>query len=165
MCAFELRSGIPEGFAASTLGPDVVRAMGTGLFLDFLAIMMDSREAEGMAFTINLVTPDNGEEYLVELSNATLTNIEGYQAEDADLTLTIDRVDLEQTMGGAKSLIEQIEDGTAKIDGNVDVLKQLASTMVRFEVLFEILPGTKKAPSPERDLNDFEVGPLDLGHE
>ena len=59
--------------------------MTTDLFLDFLGIMMDSRKAEGMAFTINLVTPDNGEQYIVELSNATLTNIEGYQAEDASI--------------------------------------------------------------------------------
>ena len=159
--AFELRSGIPEGFAASTLGPDMVRAMTTGLFLDFVAIMMDSGRAEGMAFTINLVTPDNGEEYVVELSDATLTNIEGYQAEDADLTLTIDRADLEQVMMGAKSLADQIADGTAKVDGDVAVLEQLASTMVRFEVGFEILPGTK-GPSAAEELNDFEVGSVQL---
>jgi alkyl sulfatase BDS1-like metallo-beta-lactamase superfamily hydrolase len=160
--AYELRSGIPEGFATTTLGPDMVRAMDTGLFLDFLAIMMDSRKAEGMKFTINLVTPDNGEQFVVELSNATLTNIEGYQAEGADLTLTINRTDLEQVMAGAKTLIAQVEDGTAKVDGDPNVLKRLASTMVRFEVLFEILPGTKRKPVPDSDRNDFEVGPLDV---
>jgi len=157
--AYELRSGIPEGFAASTLGPDMVRAMTTGLFLDFLGIMMDSSKADGLAFTINLVTPDNGEEYVIELSNATLTNIEGYHADNADLTITIDRSDLEQVMTGAKSLADQIADGTAKVDGDVGILKQLAATLVRFEVGFEILPGTK-TPSPEVDLNDFEVGPI-----
>ena len=157
--AYELRSGIPEGFATSTLGPDMVRAMDTSLFLEFLAIMMDSRKAEGMEFTINLVTPDNGEQYVVELSNATLTNIEGFQADDADLTLTIDRADLERVMTGNKTLIAQIEDGTATIDGDVSVLQQLASTMVRFEVLFEVLPGTAVVPAGE-DLNDFEVGPI-----
>ena len=114
-----------------------------------------------MAFTINLVTPDNGEQYVVELSDATLTNIEGYQADDADLTLTIDRADLEQVMMGAKSLADQIADGTAKVDGDVAVLEQLASTMVRFEVGFEILPGTKVV-SAEEELNDFEVGSVQL---
>jgi alkyl sulfatase BDS1-like metallo-beta-lactamase superfamily hydrolase len=157
--ALELRSGIPEGFAATTLGPDMVRAMDTGLFLDFLAIMMDSRKTDNMAFTINLVTPDNGEEYVIELSDNTLTNIEGYQAENADLTLTINRTDLEQVMTGEKTLLAQIEDGTAIVNGNVGILKQLAATMVHFEVGFEILPGTKTA-SAETDLNDFEVGPI-----
>ena len=158
--AYELRSGIPEGASPKTSGPDIFRAMTTDLFLDFLGIRMDGRKAEGMAFTINLVTPDNGEKYLIELSNSALTNIEGYQADDADLSITINREDLEQVMMGAISLATQIEDGTAKVDGNLSVLNQLASTMVNFEMGFEILPGTK-GPSPETDLNDFEVGPLE----
>jgi len=142
----------------------MVRAMDTGLFLDFLAIMMDSRKAEDMEFTINLVTPDNGEKYIVELSNATLTNIEGYQSDDADLTITIDRADLEQTMMGKKTLADQIADGTAKVEGNVNVLEKLGSTMVHFEVGFEILPGTK-GPSQEVDYNEFEVGPFEPARE
>jgi alkyl sulfatase BDS1-like metallo-beta-lactamase superfamily hydrolase len=157
--AYELRSGIPEGASPESAGPDVIRAMTTGLFLEFLGIRMDSTKAEDLEFKINLATPDNGEKYVVELSNATLTNIEGYLANDADLTITINRSDLEQVMMGAKSLQAQIEDGTAKIDGDVGVLQQLASTMVDFELGFEILPGTK-GPSPEEDLNDFEVGPV-----
>ena len=141
---------------------DIARAMTTDLFLDFLGILMDSRKTNGMAFTINLITPDNGEKYVLELSNDTLTNIEGYQAEDADLTLTITRLGLGKVIAGIKSLKDQIADGDAKAEGDLGVLQQLASTMVRFEPGFEILPGTKKAPSPEADLNDFEVGPLEV---
>ncbi len=117
-----------------------------------------------MAFKINLVTPDNGEKYLVELSNETLTNIEGYQADDADLTITIDRADLEQSMMGAKKLADQIKDGTAKVKGNQKILEQLASMMVDFQVGFEILPGTK-GPAQDVDFNDFEVGPSKPLHE
>ncbi len=155
--AYELRSGIPEGATPKTAGPDMVRAMTTEMFLDFLGIRMDSRKAEGMAFTINLVTPDNGERFLIELSNATLTNIEGFQAEDADLTLTIDRADLEEVMTGAKTLAAQIEDGTAKAEGDLGVLKQLASAMVTFELGFEIMPGTA-APVGEGQGNPFQAG-------
>jgi len=157
--AYELRSGIPEGATPDSMSADIARAMTTDLFLDFLAIMMDSRKAEGMAFTINLVTPDNGEQYVIELSNATLTNIEGYQAEDADLTLTITRLGLGQVIAGVKSLADQIADGDAQAEGDLSVLQQLASTMVRFELGFEILPGTK-GPTPDSDLNDFEAGPV-----
>jgi alkyl sulfatase BDS1-like metallo-beta-lactamase superfamily hydrolase len=119
--------------------------MSTELFLNFLGIRMDSQKAEGMRFTINLVTPDNGEKFLVELENATLTNIKGYQATNPDLTLTINRSDLEQTMTGAKTLDAQIADGTAKFQGDVSILKKLASTMVDFDPRFEIMPGTKAA--------------------
>jgi alkyl sulfatase BDS1-like metallo-beta-lactamase superfamily hydrolase len=141
--AYELRSGIPGGASPSTAGPDVIRAMSTELFLNFLGIRMDSRQAEGMEFTVNLITPDNGEKFVVELSNATLTNIEGYVAENADLTITIDRADLEQTMMGAKTLEKQIADGTARVEGDVSILKKLAGTMVDFDPRFEVLPGTK----------------------
>jgi alkyl sulfatase BDS1-like metallo-beta-lactamase superfamily hydrolase len=84
--AYELRSGIPAGETPYSAGPDVIRAMSTELFLNFLGIRMDSRMAEGMRFTINLITPDNGEKFVIELENATLTNIEGFPADDPDLT-------------------------------------------------------------------------------
>jgi alkyl sulfatase BDS1-like metallo-beta-lactamase superfamily hydrolase len=141
--AYELRSGIPQGEMPSTSSPDVIRAMSTELFLNFLGIRMDSRKAEGLRFTINLITPDNGEQFLVELENATLTNIKGFLADKPDLTLTINRTDLEQTMMGAKTLEAQIKDGTAKVQGNVGILKQLAALMVDFDPRFEIMPGTK----------------------
>ena len=160
--AFELRSGIPGGASPKSTGPDMIRAMSTGLFLDFLAIRMDSHKVEGIEFKINLLTPDNGEKYLIELSNSTLTNIEGYQAEDADLTLSIDRADLEQVMMGVETLTAQIENGKAKTQGNLDVLKQLGAAMVTFELGFEMLPGTKSVADGD-ELNDFEVGPVEVG--
>lgn len=141
--AYELRSGIPQGEIASTSSPDVIRAMSTELFLNFLAIRMDSRKAEGLRFTMNLVTPDNGEMFLVELDNATLTNIAGFQAEAPDLTLTIDRAELEKTMTGEKTLDAQIADGTARVEGDLTILGKLAATMVDFDPRFEIMAGTK----------------------
>ncbi len=147
--AYELRSGISQGEAASSSSPDVIRAMSTELFLNFLGIRMDSRKAEGLRFTINLVTPDTGETFIIELENATLTNIKGFQAEAADLTLTIDRADLEQTMMGARTLEAQIADGTAKAEGDASVLAKLAATMVDFDPRFEILPGTRREGAVE----------------
>ena len=140
--AYELRSGIPEGATASS-SPDVIRAMSTELFLNFLGIRMDSRKAEGLRFAINLVTPDNGEKFIIELENGTLTNIKGFLAAKPDLTLTINRSDLELTMTGAKTLEAQIGDGTAKVEGDPSILKSLAATMVEFDLRFEIMPGTK----------------------
>jgi alkyl sulfatase BDS1-like metallo-beta-lactamase superfamily hydrolase len=156
--AYELRNGIPQGEVVDSSSPDVIRAMSTELFLNFLGIRMDSRKAEGMRFTINLITPDNGEKFLIEMENATLTNIAGFQAENPTLTLTINRSDLEQTMMGAKTLDAQIADGTAKVSGDPSVLKQLASTMVDFDPRFEIMPGTKaKGAAPKPVVDAFEA--------
>ena len=148
--AYELRSGIPAG-ASPTAGPDLIRAMTTELWLDFLGIRMDSKKAEGMKFTINLVTPDNDEKFVVEMSNSTLTNIGGYQAANPDLTVTINRSDLEQVMMGAANFDDQIAAGKAKLNGNKDVYEQLKSTLVQFELGFELMPGTGDASlSPKR---------------
>ena len=157
--AYELRIGIPQGETANTSSPDVIRAMSTELFLNFLAIRMDSRKAEGLRFTMNLVTPDNGEKFIVELENATLTNIKGFQAEKPDLTLTINRSVLEQTMMGAKTLEAQIAEGAAKIEGDASILKQLASTMVDFDPRFEIMPGTKATPVKVAHADPYEAVP------
>jgi alkyl sulfatase BDS1-like metallo-beta-lactamase superfamily hydrolase len=157
--AYELRTGIPEGATANSSSPDVVRAMSTELFLNFLGIRMDSRKAEGMRFTINLITPDNGEKFIVELENATLTNIKGFLSRSPDLTLTINRSDLEQTMTGARTLNAQIADGTAKVDGDPGILKQLASTMVDFDPRFEIMPGTKAKRSEVAHADPYEAVP------
>jgi alkyl sulfatase BDS1-like metallo-beta-lactamase superfamily hydrolase len=157
--AYELRTGIPQGETASSSSPDVVRAMSTELFLNFLGIRMDSRKAEGMRFTMNLVTPDNGEKFIVELENATLTNIKGFQADKPNLTLTINRTDLEQTMMGAKTLEAQLADGTAKVQGDVTILKQLAATFVEFDSRFEIMPGTKARGTKVAKAGDYEAEP------
>ena len=140
--AYELRSGIPEGASPKTAGPDMIRAMTTELWLDFLGIRLDSRKASDKDFTINLETPDNGERFVVELSNGTLTNIEGFQAEDADLTIIINREDLESTMMGEVSFDEQIASGKAKLDGNRQVFEDLKTMLVHFDLGFEIMPGT-----------------------
>jgi len=140
--AYELRNGIPTGASPKTAGPDMIRAMTTGLWLDFLGIRLDSAKAEGKAFRINLVTPDNGEKFVVELSNATLTNIEGFQADDADLTVTIDREDREKTRRGAVSFDEQIASGKAKLEGDRHAYEDLKTMLVQFDLGFEMMPGT-----------------------
>jgi len=140
--AYELRNGIPGGASPKTGGPDMIRAMTTELWLDFLGIRLDSDKAGDQAFKINLVTPDNDEKFVIELSNGTLTNIAGFQSDDADLTITINRSDLEQTMMGAVTMDDQIEAGKAKLEGSREPYDQLKTMLVHFELGFEMMPGT-----------------------
>ncbi|WP_425905240.1 alkyl sulfatase C-terminal domain-containing protein [Nitrobacter sp. TKz-YC02] len=75
--------------------------MSTEQWLDFIGISLDPKKADGMQFTINLVTPDNGEQYAIEMSNATLTNIRGFQAKNPTLTVTVNRADLKPSDDGS----------------------------------------------------------------
>jgi alkyl sulfatase BDS1-like metallo-beta-lactamase superfamily hydrolase len=154
--AFELRNGIPAGATPNVESPDLIKAMETGLWLDFLGIRMDSDKAAGMEFKINLITPDNNEKYLIELSNATLNNIEGFQDKNADLTITINRSDLDLVMMGVKTLDDMIADGTAKTKGDKSIIEKLKSTLIHFEMRFEILPGTVPVGDQQLNRNPFQ---------
>jgi alkyl sulfatase BDS1-like metallo-beta-lactamase superfamily hydrolase len=140
--AYELRSGMPSGTAPSTGSADVIRSMPTGFWLDFLGISMDPKRAEGLAFTINLVLPDIGEKYLIELSNATLTNIEGVQSPKPDLTVTLDRAQLNRVMFGVATFDQLADEGQAKLDGDRTAIHRLRDLMVTFTPDFEFIPGS-----------------------
>jgi alkyl sulfatase BDS1-like metallo-beta-lactamase superfamily hydrolase len=145
--AYELRNGLPTAAAPRASGPDVIRAMSTEMWLDFLGVSMDPKRAEGLDFTLNLVTPDNGEKFLVELSNATLTNIIGQQAKNPTLTITINRSDLNQIMMGVSSFDAMAKSGKAKFEGNPKPFAEFGKLLVTFTPDFEILPGTAPVKS------------------
>jgi alkyl sulfatase BDS1-like metallo-beta-lactamase superfamily hydrolase len=143
---FELRSGMPTGTAPSTGSADVIRSMPTGFWLDFLGISMDPKRSEGLNLSINLVLPDIGEKYLIELSNATLTNIEGVQAAKPDLTVTMNRADLNRVMLGLTTFDQLSQEGKARFDGDRTAIYKLRDLMVTFTPDFEFIPGS----APER---------------
>ena len=156
--AAELRTGIAPGVAANASSPDVIRAMATEQWLDFLGISMDSRKAEGMSWTMNLITPDNEEKFLVEMSNATLTNIKGFTKPDAELTLTLNRSDLDQVMVGAKTFEQLEEEGRARFEGDRRPLDELRSILTVFTPDFEIFPATANARPVPTEVKPFQFG-------
>ncbi len=157
--AYELRSGIPSTVPPRSSGPDVIRAMPTEAWLDFLGISVDPLKAEKMQFVINLIIPDQEEKFIIEMSNATLTNIKGVQAKKPDLTITINRSDLNQVMIGLTTLDDLIASGKAKLEGNRKPYEELKQSLVVFTPNFEILPGTLNVPSEKESgkANPFKL--------
>ena len=159
--AYELRHDMPTGASPKSNGPDMIRAMTTELWLNSLAISMDSKKAAGMNFVINLSTPDNGEKFVVEMSNSALTNIKGQQAANPTLAITINRSDLEQVMGGQTTFDQLLAQGKALFDGDRKAFDQLKSTLTVFKPDFELMPGTKpKVVVPMKPRDPFEVQDL-----
>lgn len=157
--AFELRNGFPSGVAAQPVNPDLVIALSTELFLDFLAIRVDSRKAEGLRFTMNLQTPDNGEQFIVELNNSTLTNIKGFQLESPDLSLVINRCDLELVMAGTTTLFALIAADTARLEGDGQLLQQFRNVLIQFSPSFDIMPGTNQDRSTAAPIEEPDSSP------
>lgn len=156
--AYELRTGLQGGVPPRSTGADVIRAMPTDSWLDFLGISIDPQKAEDLKFTINLITPDNSEKYLIEMSNATLTNIKGVQAQKPDLTITLNRIELNKVMMGINTFDDLIASGKATFEGDRKPFEQLRSILVAFTPDFEILPGTVKPPkATPTDPNPFKL--------
>jgi alkyl sulfatase BDS1-like metallo-beta-lactamase superfamily hydrolase len=140
----ELRVGVPEALGLDSGGPDAVRALTTSQWWDAVAIRVDSSKAGDLAFKLNFIVPDEDEKLVVEMSNSTLTNIAGHTVPDADATLTINKVDLLPVMMQQTTLGAQIRAGKATLTGDAGVLAKLAATLVAFDPLFEIMPGTRE---------------------
>ncbi len=140
--AQELRNGMPPIPAPRGTSPSMARAMSTAQWWDAVAIRVDSRLADGINFTMNFLTPDNGEQFVVEMSGGTLTAIEGFQAENPDVTVSIDREELNQAIMGNASLAQLLQAGAGTVAGDASVLAQLGAVLVNFAPGFEILPGT-----------------------
>ena len=154
--AFELRNGLPGGVPVRSAVPDVIRAMSTEQWLDFVGISIDPKKAEGMRFVINLATPDNGEKFVVEMSNATLTSIKGFQAAKPDLTVTLNHADLNQGDDGTGFVRRPHQGRQSEVRRQPRWLRPTTLILVPFTPDFEILPGTapKHAPTPPKP---FEV--------
>lgn len=140
--AQELRNGTGSVPAPRGTSPSLARAMTTSQWWDAVATRVDSERADGEQFVINFVTPDTGQEFVVELSGGTLTNIEGYQSNAADATIIMNRTDLDPVIMGRTTLAEQLQAGVGSVFGDSSVLLQLAAVLITFNAGFEVMPGT-----------------------
>ena len=140
--AQELRNGAPAVAAPRGTTPSLARAMTTTQWWDAVATRVDSGLADGTDFTINFSSPDTQQNFVVEMSGGTLTNIEGYLSDDADVTITMNRSDLETVIMGQETLASQLQAGVGMVTGNQAVLLQLSSVLVTFNSSFEVMPGT-----------------------
>ena len=140
--AQELRNGAPAVAAPRGTSPSLARAMTTTQWWDAVATRVDSGLADGTNFTMNFSSPDTQQNFVVEMSGGTLSNIEGYLSDDADVTITMNRTDLEMVIMGQETLASQLQAGVGTVTGNQAVLLQLASVLVTFNSSFEVMPGT-----------------------
>ena len=140
--AQELRDGVREIEQSRGASPTVARAMTTGQWWDAVATRVDSEAADALNFTINFISPDTEQNFVVEMSGGTLSNIEGYLAPNPDATITMNRSDLETVIMGQATLGSQLQSGIGSVTGNAALLLQMNSVLIEFDPSFEVIPGT-----------------------
>ncbi|ABT15288.1 hypothetical protein FR483_N003L [Paramecium bursaria Chlorella virus FR483] len=135
--ASELRSGIKKT-TIDAASKDLIENMPTGMFLDYIGIRMIPGSLKDKNFKINIIVTDENKSYILECSNESLTNIQGYIVKNPDLTLK----------GTKSQIFEVLTTGKMPSDstiatGNVKLIDDLLATMATFDISFEIMPGTK----------------------
>ncbi|WP_207951918.1 alkyl/aryl-sulfatase [Pseudomaricurvus alcaniphilus] len=139
VAASELRHGMPSVINAVQMGADLPAAVDTELMLDYLGVRLNAERARGHAITINLQLPDRGEQFVLALKHSHLNNLRNARADDADLSLTLDRAALDQLLLGADSLTDLLASGAATASGNPEVFNQLLAMLDNFDYWFEIV--------------------------
>lgn len=142
--ASELRNGILVRSSSSTGSNSLQRALTTAQWWDAIGTRIDSEKADEMNFIINFSSPDTGENFVIEMSGATLSVLEGYLAAKPDVSIEINRSDLEAVISGQETLASRLQAGYGSVSGDASVLAQLTAVIVDFEQNFEVLPGTEK---------------------
>ena len=140
--AQELRNGVRAIAMPRGASPTVARAMTTSQWWDAVATRVDSLAADGLQFTLNFITPDTGQNFVVEMSGGTLSNIEGYLSPNPDVTITMNRSDLETVIIGRSTLGEQLQNGIGSVTGDASLLQKMNAVLIEFDPSFEVIPGT-----------------------
>ncbi|PSU36158.1 alkyl/aryl-sulfatase [Photobacterium lutimaris] len=137
--AQELRVGTMSGTAKSA-SPDLISQMTVSNLLDYLAVRVVAKEAEGKDFTIAIHLPDIEENHLLELSHGNLSNIMVNNKPEAGTQLTIKKGDIVAVQLGEVTFDELLSSGKATLSGDKSALKTLTDIMVNFDDSFEIVP-------------------------
>ncbi len=152
--AQELRVGTMAGTAKSA-SPDLLAEMTVGNLLDYLAVRVVAKEAEGKDFKLTIQLPDIKETHFVELSNGNLNNIMVERAPASHTILTINKSDIVSIQLGESTFADLIGSGKAKIEGDQSTLQTLTEVMVDFDDSFEIVPRPK--PGMEVDAKFYQA--------
>jgi alkyl sulfatase BDS1-like metallo-beta-lactamase superfamily hydrolase len=136
--AHELRNGLPKQVNAAKVGPDLIVAMSSELIFDFLGVRLNSDLASGKEIKINIAFPDKSEQFLLELKNSHLSNIKGIESQTADVSITMNRSDLNLMLMKVKTLPELMQSGALTFEGDINAFVSVLQMLEEFPFWFNI---------------------------
>jgi alkyl sulfatase BDS1-like metallo-beta-lactamase superfamily hydrolase len=141
--AQELRHGVFQVPARSTMGADTLAGLATDVFFDLMAIRLDAAKAAGQAMVINWHFTDRQERLALTLKNCTLTHRMGDEAPDANASVTTTRATMDDIMLRRTTIADAVAGGAIKLEGDISRLSSLFAMMDQpAGMMFDILtPG------------------------
>lgn len=143
--AKDLREGVKPMQVVSFASPDTVAAMPLELFFDYLSIRLNGPKAAGKTIKMNLDFPDTNQKYLLVVQYGVLQYHKDRQANDADVSLTLNRADLNQIIGGQLKFDQGIASGKIKVHGNSKRFDDFLALLDTFNPWYQVVMpiGTK----------------------
>ena len=136
--AQELLKGRPT-FAPKMINPKTIAGLENDVLFDFFAIQISGQKAAGKEASVGVHFSDLNEDVLVHLSNGALSHRVGSDIKGADLRLNLAKTDFVQLMLGMKSLKDMQQAGLVKVEGDVQALGQILSSMEPADRTFDII--------------------------
>jgi len=136
--AYELRNGTPSAGGTTTASPDIIKNMPPEMLFDYLAVRILPEKAAGKAFAMNLNFTDLEEKYTLYVENSVLNHTKKL-AEKPDVSLELTKAVLDDVQLGNITLEKAIADGTIKLDGDPNVLKDFVAMLDNFNFWFNIV--------------------------
>lgn len=143
--AKDLREGVKPMQVAVFASPDTVAAMPLELFFDYLSIRLDGPAAADKTIRLNLDLPDASEKYMLVVQYGVLQYHKDRQADDADVTLTLDRATLNEVIGGQLNIEQGVTNGKVTLDGDPKKFEEFAGLLDTFDPWYQVVMpiGTK----------------------
>ncbi|MDN7139789.1 MBL fold metallo-hydrolase [Pseudomonas sp. JQ170] len=135
--AQELRQVQPQQAPQAT--SDLIRAATPAMFMDVLAVRMDSDKAQGHDMTVNWNFSDLDQHFALTLRNGVLTYRERASHAQADATVTMskdvmDRISLRQL-----DFPTAFKQGDIKLEGDAQRFKAMLGMLASFQPTFNIV--------------------------
>ncbi|MBU9844357.1 alkyl/aryl-sulfatase [Rahnella ecdela] len=129
--AHELRVGGSVPNKLSTASPEVIAALPPEMLVSYISMASDQIKAEKLGNHTVALNID-GTKFLLDLHNGVLNYIKldaDMPAQKADTTIEIAKTDLVAVIAGKEKMDDLLNNGKAKIEGDREILKQIASTL------------------------------------
>ena len=136
--AYELRNGVPSSGGLTTASPDIIKNMPPEMLFDYLAVRILPEKAAGKAFVMNMDFTDLDEKYSLYVENSVLNHTTKL-AEKPDVSLELTKATLDDVQLGNITLEKAIADGSIKLDGDPQVLKDFVGMLDNFNFWFNIV--------------------------
>lgn len=136
--AQELRAGVKKSMTANPSSADTIAAMPVEMLLDFLAVRVDPKKAEGKTIRINFNFPDSKDTLALSLNNTVLNHRKKLPS-GIDATIAIDRKSLRSVLTGQAKLDDLVKGGKAKVEGDAGKLDEIIAVTTAPEFWFNLV--------------------------